>query len=79
MASLSTCHLELVVWDGNLVKSCYVYNCILYFIQYYVLHCIDPVLKINVSKLFVLDVFLFVVDVIHTFYLQSINFLSSKY
>ena len=20
MASLSTCHLELVVWDGNLVK-----------------------------------------------------------
>ena len=21
MASLSTCHLELVVWDGNLVKS----------------------------------------------------------
>ena len=20
--SLSTCHLELVVWDGNLVKSC---------------------------------------------------------
>ena len=22
MASLSTCHLELVVWDGNLVKSC---------------------------------------------------------
>ena len=23
MASLSTCHLELDVWDGNLVKSCY--------------------------------------------------------
>ena len=22
MASLSTCHLEIVVWDGNLVKSC---------------------------------------------------------
>ena len=22
MASLSTCHLELVFWDGNLVKSC---------------------------------------------------------
>ena len=22
MASLSTCHLELVVWDGYLVKSC---------------------------------------------------------
>ena len=22
MASLSTCHLELVVWDGNLFKSC---------------------------------------------------------
>ena len=22
MASLSTCHLELVVWDGNLVQSC---------------------------------------------------------
>ena len=22
MASLSTCHLELVVWGGNLVKSC---------------------------------------------------------
>ena len=22
MASLSTCHLELVVWDGNLVKYC---------------------------------------------------------
>ena len=22
MASLSTCHLELVVWDGNLVESC---------------------------------------------------------
>ena len=22
MASLSTCHLELVVWYGNLVKSC---------------------------------------------------------
>ena len=21
MASLSTCHLELVVWDGNLVKA----------------------------------------------------------
>ena len=21
MASLSTCYLELVVWDGNLVKS----------------------------------------------------------
>ena len=21
MASLSTCHLELVVWDGNLVKE----------------------------------------------------------
>ena len=21
MASLSTCHLELVVWDGNLIKS----------------------------------------------------------
>ena len=28
MASLSTCHLELVVWDGNLVKSvkCSKYN-----------------------------------------------------
>ena len=23
MASLSTCHVELVVWDGNLVKSNY--------------------------------------------------------
>ena len=23
MASLSTCHQELVVWDGNLVKPCY--------------------------------------------------------
>ena len=23
MAYLSTCHLELVVWDGNLVKSMY--------------------------------------------------------
>ena len=34
-----------------------VYNCILYFIQYYVSHCIDPALKINVSKLFVFDVF----------------------
>ena len=22
MASLSICYLELVVWDGNLVKSC---------------------------------------------------------
>ena len=22
MASLSICHLELVVWDGNRVKSC---------------------------------------------------------
>ena len=22
MASLATCHLEIVVWDGNLVKSC---------------------------------------------------------
>ena len=22
MASLSTCHLELVVWDGSIVKSC---------------------------------------------------------
>ena len=56
-----------------------VYNCILYFIQYYVSHCIDTALKINVSKQFVFDVFLFVVDVIHTFYLQSIYFLSSKY
>ena len=46
-----------------------------YFILYYVSHCIDPALKINVSKLF----FLFVVDVAHTFYLQSIYFLSSKY
>ena len=31
MASLSTCHLELVVWDGNLVKSL-VKSCILVFI-----------------------------------------------
>ena len=47
-------------------------------VQFYtVLHCIDPALKINVSKLFVL-MFLFVVDVVHTFYLQSIYFLSSK-
>ena len=28
MACLSTCHLELVVWDGNLVKSL-VKSCIL--------------------------------------------------
>ena len=56
-----------------------VYNFILYFIQYYVSHSIDPALKINVSKLFVFDVFLFFVDVVHTFYLQSIYFLSSTY
>ena len=56
-----------------------VYNCILYFIQYYVSHSTEPALKINVSKLFVFDVFLFVVDIVHTFYLQSIYFLSSKY
>ena len=58
---------------------CHVYNCLLYFIQYYnILHFIDPALKINVSKLFVFD-FLFVVDVSHIFYLQSIYFLSSKF
>ena len=56
-----------------------VYNCILYFIQYYVSHSTEPALKINVSKLFVFDVFLFVIDIVHTFYLQSIYFLSSKY
>ena len=26
MASLSTCHLELVVWDGNLVKYMYIHT-----------------------------------------------------
>ena len=31
--------------------TCHVYDCILYFIQYYVSHCIDLALKINVSKL----------------------------
>ena len=34
-----------------------VYNCILYFIQYYVSHSTETALKINVSKLFVFDVF----------------------
>ena len=33
-------------------------NCILYFIHYCVSHSIDPALKINVSKLFVFDVFI---------------------
>ena len=58
---------------GYLVKvSLGLRVCILYFIQYYVLHCIDPVLKINVSKLFafVVLMFLLLVDVVHTFYLQ---------
>ena len=63
--SKTTCHMCTVVY------------CI--FIQYYVSHCIDLALKINFSKLFVFYVFLFVVDVVHTFYHQSIYFLSSKY
>ena len=43
-----------------------VYNCILYFIQYYVSHSTDLALKINVSKLFVFDVFyLSLVSFIH--------------
>ena len=57
-----------------------VYNCILYFIQYYVSHSIDPALKINVSILFVFDVFyLSLMSFIHsifevfTFYHQSID------
>ena len=41
----------------------HVYNCILYFIQYYVLQCIDPALKINISKL--VFMLLFEVDVVH--------------
>ena len=49
---------------------CHMYTiCILYFIQYYVLHCIDHALKINVSELCFLKtvflMFLFVVDVVH--------------
>ena len=55
-----------------------VYNFILYFIQYYVSHSIDPALKINDSKLFVFDVFyLSLMSFIHsifkvfTFYHQS--------
>ena len=57
-----------------------VYNCILYFIQYYVSHSIDPALKINFSILFVFDVFyLTLMSFIHsifkvfTFYHQSID------
>ena len=53
-----------------------VYNCVLYFIQY----SIEPALKINVSKLFVFDVFyLSSISFIHfifkvfTFYHQSID------
>ena len=68
---------RLLVYHAMKEKQ-HVYNCIMYFIQYYVSHSIEPALKINVSKLFVFDVF-FVVDIIHTFYLQSIYFLSSKY
>ena len=55
-------------------------NCILYFIQYYVSHSVDPALKINVSKLFVCDVFyLSLMSFTHsifkvfTFYHQSID------
>ena len=57
-----------------------VYNCILYFIQYYVSYSTEPALKINVSKLFVFDVFyLSLILFIHfifkvfTFYHQSIE------
>ena len=54
-----------------------VYNCILYFTQYYVSHSIDPALKINVSKLFVFDVFYlsFIHSIfkVFTFYHQSID------
>ena len=55
-----------------------VYNCILYFIQYYVSHSIEPALKINVSKLFVFDAFLSLISFIHfifkvfTFYHQRL-------
>ena len=55
-----------------------VYNCILYFIQYYVSHSTEPALKINVSKLFVFDVFYLSLILFIHFYLQSIYFLSSK-
>ena len=57
-----------------------VYNYILYFIQYYVSHYIEPALKINVSKLFVFDVFyLSLISFIHfifkifIFYHKSID------
>ena len=57
-----------------------VYNCILYFIKYYVSHSTEPALKKNVSKLFVFDVFyLSLILFIHfifkvfTFYHQSIE------
>ena len=50
-----SCDAYIVGVSNNLL---HVYNCILYFIQYYVLHCIDPSLKINVSKLFVFYAFI---------------------
>ena len=52
----------------------HVYNCILYFIQYYVLHCIDPDLKMFQNCLILM--FLFVVGSIikvFTFYHQIID------
>ena len=55
---LVSCNVDVGApcYENNILS--HVYNCILYFIQYYVLHCIDPALKINVSKLFVFDVFI---------------------
>ena len=57
-----------------------VYNYILYFIQHYISHSIDPALKINDPNLFVFDVFyLSLMSFIHsifkvfTFYHQSID------
>ena len=54
-----------------------VYNCILYFIQHYVSHSIDPASKINVSKLFVFDLslmsFIHSIFKVFTFYHQSID------
>ena len=64
----------------HVMKKKPVYNCLLYFIQYYVSHSTDPALKINVSKLFVFVVFyLSLMSFIHfifkvfTFYHQSID------
>ena len=46
-----------------------VHNYILYFIQYYISHSTEPALKINVSKLFVFDVFyLSLILFIHVFF-----------